>query len=91
MRKSVLSGFSGVIILDPYRTIYENNDFFCLHRHTQLIGEDVFFWAIQAISYKNNKIITQETVIKNLDDAPSEGQDWKWEDYEWAVLYKIIN
>tara|TARA_B100000676_G_C17728859_1_gene655294 strand:+ start:393 stop:614 length:222 start_codon:yes stop_codon:yes gene_type:complete len=43
VRKSVLSGFSGVIILDPYRTIYENNDFFCLHRHTQLIGEDVFF------------------------------------------------
>ena len=74
--KSVLSGLLGVIILGPYRTIYENNDFVCLHRHTELIGEDVFFLAIQATSYKNNKITTQETVIENLDDDPSEGQDW---------------
>ena len=41
--KIVLSGLSGVIILGPYRTIYANNDFVCLHRHTQLIGENVFF------------------------------------------------
>jgi hypothetical protein len=80
--KSVLSGLSGVIILGPYRTIYENNDFVCLHRQTQLIGEDVFFSAIQATSYKNHKIITQETVIENLDEDPSEGQDWNWEDYK---------
>ena len=36
--KSVLSGLLGVIILGPYRTIYENNDFVCLHRHTQPVS-----------------------------------------------------
>ena len=37
---------------------------------------------ISAVSYKEGKIITQESVRENIETDPSEGQDWSWEDYE---------
>ena len=44
-------------------------------------GEPAFSVTITAITYLNDLIITQESVVENVSD-PSEGQDWKWEDYE---------
>ena len=38
--------------------------------------------TISAITYRDGKILKQETVSEPLDYDPSEGQDWKWEDYE---------
>jgi len=35
-----------------------------------------------AVKYKDLKVLNQETIIEPLDDDPSEGQDWNWEDYE---------
>ena len=31
---------------------------------------------------KDGKVINQETVFEEIDDDPSEGQDWNWKDYE---------
>mgnify|MGYP003326403701 CR=1 FL=1 len=33
-------------------------------------------------TYREGRIITQKTVSEELDYDPSEGQDWKCEDYE---------
>ena len=38
---------------------------------------------INGITYKNGKIITQESIPVELDYDSSEGQDWNWKDYEW--------
>ena len=38
--------------------------------------------TISAITYRDGKILKQETVSEPLDYDPSEGQDWYWEDYE---------
>ena len=38
-----------------------------------------------SLTYKDGKIINQKYLIEELDYDPSEGQDWNWEDYEWAV------
>ena len=43
---------------------------------------DVFSLVTVSITYKDGKIITQESIGEELDYDPSEGQDWNWEDYE---------
>ena len=68
--------------LGPSGVIDENEDFVCLRRFLRLIHEDVFFSLMTAVKYKDNKVIIQETISEPLDDDPSEGQDWNWEDYE---------
>ena len=66
----------------PYRVIYENDDFVCLHRLSRVIDDEVFFLLMTAINYKDGKVITQETISEPLDEDSSEGQDSNWEDYE---------
>ena len=43
---------------------------------------DVYMSTISAITYRDGKILKQESVSEPLDYDPSEGQDWNWEDYE---------
>ena len=79
--KAVLAGIGKMGMYGPCRVIYENDDFVCLHRFSRVIDE-VFFSLMTAVSYKDGKVITQETIREPLDEDPSEGQDWNWEDYE---------
>ena len=60
----------------------ENDDFVCLHRFSRVIDDEVFFSLMTAVSYKDGKVITQETIREPLDEDPSEGQDWHWEEYK---------
>ena len=41
-----------------------------------------YYSSLSAVTYKDEKIITQESVNEELAKDPSEGQDWNWEDYE---------
>ena len=66
----------------PFRVIYENDDYVCLHRFSRVIDDEVFFSLMTAVSYKDGKVITQETIREPLDEDPSEGQNWNWKDYE---------
>ena len=34
------------------------------------------------LKYKDGLILTQESIREPLDQDPSEGQNWNWEDYE---------
>ena len=65
----------------PHRVIYKNDEFVCLHQFSRVIDDQVFFSLMTDINYKNGKVITQETIREPLDEDPSEGQDWNWEDY----------
>ena len=81
MSKSILSGIGNLITVGPMHKIYENEEFVCIHRYSRVASADVFNSVMTAITYKNGKVINQQTVREELDYDPSEGQDWNWEDY----------
>ena len=70
------------MIMGPYKTIDENEKFLRIHRHTKYREVDIFSSATSSFTYKDGKVINQETVFEEIDDDPSEGQDWNWKDYE---------
>jgi len=41
------------------------------------------------IKYKDGLILTQESIREPLDQDPSEGQDWNWEE-RWEIAYEIL-
>ena len=47
-----------------------------------LAGELSYTTVITAITYKDGKIITQESISESNQPDLSDGQDWNWEDYE---------
>ena len=79
--KAVLVGIGKMGMYGPHRVIYKNDEFVCLHQFSRVIDDQVFFSLMTDINYKNGKVITQETIREPLDEDPSEGQDWNWEDY----------
>jgi len=38
--------------------------------------------VITAITYKDGKILRQESSVESLHYDPSENHDWSWEDFE---------
>ena len=81
--KTIMTTISEYIIFGPYRTIYEDSNFLLVERYARAtFSEDPQYeFSVAAVSYKDNKIITQESLTEKLDYDPSEGQDWNWEDY----------
>ena len=69
-------------IITPAETVDEGNDFLCIHRYSKYREADIFVSGTTSITYKDGKIITQESIGEELDYDPSEGQDWNWEDYK---------
>ena len=80
--KDIIKGLTESIIIGPFRVIYEADEFLCVHRYSKFRNAEIFDASITAVSYKDQKIITQESRREELDYDPSEGQDWKWGDYE---------
>ena len=82
MSKSILSGIGNLITVGPMQRIYETEEFVCIHRYSRVANTEIFNSVMTAITYKNGKVVNQQTVREELDYDPSEGQDWNWEDYE---------
>jgi c-di-GMP-related signal transduction protein len=82
MSKSILSGIGNLITVGPMQRIYENKEFVCIHRYSRVANTEIFNSVMTAITYKNGKVVNQQTVREELDYDPSDGQDWKWGDYE---------
>ena len=53
-----------------------------IQRYNKYREADIFSSAIGSFTYKDRKVINQVTVFEEIDDDPSEGQDWNWEDNE---------
>jgi hypothetical protein len=70
------------MIMGPYETIDENENFLRTYRHTKYREADIFSSAMSSYTYNDGKVINQETVFEEIADDPSEGKDWNWEDYE---------
>ena len=80
--KGIIKALTESIIIGPFRLIYEADEFLCVHRYSKFRNAEIFDASITAVSYKDQKIISQESRREELDYDPSEGQDWNWEDYE---------
>ena len=70
------------LIVTPAKTVDEGTDFLRIERYSKYREADIFMSGTTSITYKDGKIITQESIGEELDYDPSEGQDWNWEDYE---------
>ena len=81
--KVVVSTGRDLIVATTPRVLFEDEDFFRIHRYNKHKDADIFASNTTSITYKDGKIITQKSVIEELDYEPSAGQDWNWEDYEW--------
>ena len=69
-------------IITPAETVDEGNDFLYIYRYSKYREADIFMSGTTSITYKDGKIITQESIGEELDYDPSEGQDYNWEDYK---------
>ena len=70
-----------MLVVGPSQILFEENNFLRLQRLMMFKEAETFASVITSITYKDGKIITQETVREELDYDPSEGQDWNWEDF----------
>ena len=80
--KIAVSTIREMLVVGPSQILFEDNNFLRLQRLMMFKEAEIFASVITPITYKDGKIITQETYREELDHDPSEGQDWNWEDYE---------
>ena len=71
--KVIVSTVRETYVIGLFIPIFESDEFVCLHRFFGSRGEEVFSSTISAITYKDGKILKQETVSEPLDYDPSEG------------------
>ena len=79
--KAQIIALNEEVTVGPYKTLSETEDFLQVQACVR-INKEVFFKNTTSITYKDGKIITQKSETEDLNDDPSEGQDWSWEDYE---------
>ena len=71
--KVIVSSVRETYMIGFFRPIFESDEFVCLHRFFGSRKEDVYTSTISAITYRDGKILKQETVPEPLDYNPSEG------------------
>ena len=82
MSKAILSGVGEFTLVGPMAIIYENYEFACIHKITKILKSEIFNSVMIAINFKDGRVIRQQTVWHELNEDPSDGEDWNWEDYE---------
>ena len=80
--KEVASTLGDLLIGTHPVVLSEDKNFLRIHRYNRHLGAEIFASVTTAITYKDGQIITQHSEVEELDYDPSEGHDWKWEDYE---------
>ena len=83
--KQVMLTLRHDLILTRPMSITENDDVVRLHRYNRYRDIDIFNSITTTVKYKDGMIVSQESVIEELDYDPSEGQDWNWEDFDWKL------
>ena len=79
--KKAVSTIREMLVVGPSHILFEDNNFLLLQRLMMFKEAETFASVITSITYKDGKIITQETVREELDYDTSEGQDWNWGDF----------
>ena len=70
------------MIIGPQTILFEDENKVKIQTFDKYKDADIFQIITSEFTYKDGKIITQKTVVRELDYNPSEGQDWNWGDYE---------
>lgn len=83
--KQVMLTLRHDLILTRPMSISEADDVVRLHRYNRYRDIDIFNSITTTVKYKDGMIVSQESVIEELDYDPSEGQDWNWEDFDWKL------
>ena len=73
------------LILTRSISVSESDDLVRLQRYNRYRDIDIFNLVTTSVHYKDGKIVSQESVIEELDKDPSEDQDWNWEDFDWKL------
>ena len=79
MQSAVISAYEN-ITFGPYRVIYENTEYLCIHCYVRnsLTREPAYWAMISGINHKDGKVIRHETKREDLDYDPLESQNWNW-------------
>ena len=80
--KQVMLTLRHDLILTRPMSISETDDVVRLQRYNRYRDIDIFNSITTTVQYKDGMIVSQESVIEELDYDPSEGQDWNWKDHE---------
>ena len=80
--KTIAASLGDTWTVSDYMILDENENFLKIHRYTKYKEAEIYTSMTTSINYKDGKIISQSTDVEELDHAPSERQDWNWEDYE---------
>ena len=65
------------------KVIYEDENQIHVHKYYKLKSTDAFYSVIQKVTIKDGKVFHNQEEYEDLDDDPSEGQPWTWEDVLW--------
>ena len=83
--KQVMLTLRHDLILTRPISVSESDDLVRLQRYNRYRDIDIFNSVTTSVHYKDGKIVSQESVIEELDKDPSEDQDWNWEDFDWKL------
>ena len=83
--KQVMLTLRHDFILTRSISVSESDDLVRLQRYNRYRDIDIFNSVTTSVHYKDGKIVSQESVIEELDKDPSEDQDWNWEDFDWKL------
>ena len=83
--KQVMLTLRHDLILTRPISVSETDDVVRLQRYNRYRDIDIFNLITTTVQYKDGMIVSQESVIEELDYDPSEGQDWNWEDFDWKL------
>ena len=83
--KQVMLTLRHDLILTRPISVSESDDLVRLQRYNRYRDIDIFNSVTTSVHYKDGKIVSQESVIEELDKDPSEDQDRNWEDFDWKL------
>ena len=83
--KQVMLTLRHDLILTRPISVSGSDDLVRLQRYNRYRDIDIFNSVTTSVHYKDGKIVSQESVIEELDKDPSEDQDWNWEDFDWKL------
>ena len=78
----MVSTLSNSIVFSAYEVVSESEENLTIRVYSRFKDYEIYRCATTQATYKDGKIITQESDGEELDYDPSEGQDWNWEDYD---------
>ena len=83
--KQVMLTLRHDLILTRPISVSESDDLVRLQRYNRYRDIDIFNSVTTSVHYKDGKIVSQESVIEELDKDPSEDKAWNWEVFDWKL------